>query len=86
MSAPANIPSKVPTGPANGKNVVPGITNAPQPTAQPNDIAHAPNGDRYRRLRPPLYSSSSCSSMAWRYCIKSASHCLVVGWSNGQIV
>ena len=41
------IPMVVPRGPASGKNVVPGITNAPQPTAQPKAKAQTPNGDIY---------------------------------------
>ena len=47
MIPPIAMPSAVPRGPAIGKNVVPGITNAPQPTAQPNDNAHTFSGDKY---------------------------------------
>ena len=47
ISAPKAMPIAVPTGPAIGKKVVPGITNAPQPTLQPNDSAQTPSGYRY---------------------------------------
>jgi len=30
----------VPIGPATGRKVVPGMTNTPQPTMQPKEIAH----------------------------------------------
>ena len=46
-SPPIVSPSAVPTGPARGRNVVPGITNAPQPTLQPNESAHALSMPRY---------------------------------------
>ena len=36
-----------PAGPAIGKNVVPGMTKAPQPIMQPKAIAHTSSGDRY---------------------------------------
>lgn len=36
----------VPRGPATGKKVVPGITNAPQPTMQPKAMAHTSSLDR----------------------------------------
>lgn len=36
----------VPAGPATGKNVVPGITNAPQPMMQPRDRAHTSSVDK----------------------------------------
>ena len=36
----------VPSGPPIGKKVVPGMTNAPQPTAQPNDNAQTFSGDK----------------------------------------
>ena len=45
---PISMPATVPIGPATGRNVVPGMTNAPHPTAQPNDSAHAITGERYR--------------------------------------
>ena len=45
-SVPTKRPSTVPMGPAMGKNVVPGMTKAPQPTAQPKDSAQACNGER----------------------------------------
>ena len=45
MSAPIIRPIKVPIGPATGRKVVPGITNAPQPTLHPNPRAQAPTGD-----------------------------------------
>ena len=45
----------VPAGPATGRNVVPGMTNAPQPTMQPKAMAHTSRGDRYR-ARPPFFS------------------------------
>ena len=44
--APAMIPIAVPALPASGRNVVPGMTNAPQPTLHPNASAHAPGADR----------------------------------------
>ena len=34
----------VPSGPATGRKVVPGMTNEPQPTVQPSDSAHAAKG------------------------------------------
>ena len=45
-AAPISKPSTEPSGPADGKKVVPGMTNEPQPTAQPNASAHAASGDR----------------------------------------
>ncbi len=45
-SVPMAIPIAVPSGPAAGRKVVPGITNAPQPTAQPKESAHTPSGER----------------------------------------
>ena len=45
-SAPSSIPKAVPNGPATGRNVVPGITSEPHPTAQPNDNAHTARGER----------------------------------------
>ena len=47
MIPPIAMPSAVPKGPAIGKQVVPGMTNAPQPTAQPNDNAQTFSGDKY---------------------------------------
>ena len=41
------MPITVPSGPATGKNVVPGMTKAPHPTLQPKASAQAPSGDRY---------------------------------------
>ena len=46
ISPPTAMPSTVPRGPALGKNTVPGITKAPQPTAQPKANAQAPSGER----------------------------------------
>ena len=43
---PIAIPIAVPSGPAIGKNVVPGITKAPQPTAHPKDNAQTLSGDK----------------------------------------
>ena len=45
-TAPTAKPSSVPSGPAMGRNVVPGITKAPQPTTQPKDSAQTATGDR----------------------------------------
>ena len=45
--APTAIPIAVPTGPAFGRNVVPGMTKAPHPTMKPNDSAQAEAGERY---------------------------------------
>ena len=47
MIAPIAIPIAVPSGPAIGRKVVPGMTKAPQPTLQPKDSAHTPSGDKY---------------------------------------
>ena len=47
-SPPMPMPSAVPTGPAMGRKVVPGMTKEPQPTLQPKARAHAPQ----RRKRP----------------------------------
>ena len=44
MSAPTAMPITVPSGPATGRKLLPGIMKAPQPTAQPKDSAHAPSG------------------------------------------
>ena len=54
-TAPIIMPRAVPAGPAFGKNVVPGITNAPHPTAHPKDSAHTDIGERY--LPKPLLFS-----------------------------
>lgn len=43
----------VPAGPATGRKLVPGITNAPQPTIQPKAMAHTSREDRY--LSIPFY-------------------------------
>ena len=45
-AAPASTPKTVPSGPASGRNVVPGMMNAPHPTAVPNENAQAANADR----------------------------------------
>ena len=37
----------VPIGPAMGRNVVPGMTKAPQPIMHPKAIAHTSIGERY---------------------------------------
>ena len=47
MPAPISNPIIEPSGPARGKNVVPGITKAPHPTAQPNAKAQTESGDKY---------------------------------------
>jgi hypothetical protein len=47
IKVPIASPITVPHGPAAGKKVVPGITKAPQPTAQPNDSAHTAGIERY---------------------------------------
>ena len=49
ITAPIPMPSTVPSGPASGRKVVPGIMNEPQPTAQPRDKAQAPSGVRKGR-------------------------------------
>ena len=36
----------VPSGPATGRKLVPGITKAPQPTMTPSDIAQTSSGER----------------------------------------
>ncbi|MBE8953317.1 MAG: hypothetical protein SR1Q7_09270 [Quinella sp. 1Q7] len=46
MIPPTAMPSAVPSGPPIGKKVVPGMTNAPQPTAQPKDNAQTFSGDK----------------------------------------
>ena len=46
-SPPTSIPIAVPMGPASGRNVVPGMTNEPQPTAQPKESAQTAIGDKY---------------------------------------
>ena len=43
---PISIASKVPIGPATGKNVVPGMANTPQPIMQPKAMAHTSTGSR----------------------------------------
>ena len=45
-TAPTTMPMTVPNGPAIGRKVVPGMINAPQPTAHPNASAQAPSGER----------------------------------------
>ena len=45
-SEPIKSPMVVPTGPAIGRNAVPGMTKAPQPTAQPKDSAQTATGER----------------------------------------
>ena len=45
LGTPITMPGTVPSGPATGRNVVPGMTKAPQPTLQPNASAHAPRGE-----------------------------------------
>ena len=40
IAVPAIIAMTVPAGPAAGRKVVPGIAKTPQPTMQPNAIAH----------------------------------------------
>ena len=35
------MPTSEPRGPALGRNAIPGMMNAPQPTAKPNDRPHA---------------------------------------------
>ena len=47
MPAPISNPIIEPSGPARGKDVVPGITKAPHPTAQPNAKAQTESGDKY---------------------------------------
>ena len=46
MTAPTAMPMAVPNGPAIGRKVVPGMINAPQPTAHPNASDQTPSGDR----------------------------------------
>ena len=46
-TAPIPMPMAVPSGPAIGRKVVPGMTKAPQPTAHPKDSAHTLTGERY---------------------------------------
>ena len=45
IAAPISSASIVPTVPAMGKNVEPGITNAPQPIMQPKESAHTASGE-----------------------------------------
>ena len=60
MPAPKSRPSAEPNGPAMGRKVVPGITNEPQPTAQPKASAHIENVEKpptvflLSELFPPL--------------------------------
>ena len=48
IAAPAKTPMVVPSGPAFGRNTVPGMTSEPQPTAVPNANAQAASGERCR--------------------------------------
>ena len=45
-SVPMASAMTVPAGPAAGRNVVPGMTNAPQPTMQPKAMAQTSSLDR----------------------------------------
>ena len=45
---PIPIARTVPVGPARGRNVVPGMTKAPQPTVQPKAIEKTSSRERYR--------------------------------------
>ena len=58
--APRISPKHVPTGPAEGRNVVPGITKAPHPTAHPKESAQTCNGERY--LSEPVLFAFSIQS------------------------
>ena len=59
---PIRNPIKAPNGPALGKNVVPGITNEPQPRLLPKARAKAPSGVRYLARLPELFFSISLFS------------------------
>ena len=44
IRAPIRTPITVPSGPATGRKLLPGIIKAPQPTAQPKESAQAASG------------------------------------------
>ena len=46
MIIPISMESMVPSGPATGRNVVPGMAKTPQPTIQPKAIAQTSITDR----------------------------------------
>ena len=48
MTMPISIEITVPSGPATGRKVVPGMANTPQPTMQPKAIAQTSITDKYR--------------------------------------
>jgi hypothetical protein len=52
-------PIREPSGPATGRNAVPGIMNAPHPTAQPKERATAPHVVRYG-FNPPDAVTEEC--------------------------
>ena len=64
---PTAMAISVPAGPATGKNVVPGITKAPQPTMQPKAIAQTSTGERYRSSPFLLFCCSNLPVHLPRY-------------------
>ena len=57
MAAPMRMARDVPSVPATGRNMVPGIRNEPQPMQQPNASAHSVNEESFTfsiRDMPPL--------------------------------
>ena len=59
-SAPMHIPDTLPSGPASGRNMFPGMAKAPHPTAQPNDSAHAANRENAGVAKNEEDFPSSC--------------------------
>lgn len=47
ISALMPMASSVPSGPATGRKVVPGMTKAPQPMMHPSESAQTSSGDKY---------------------------------------
>ena len=64
MTAPSKIPMTVPSGPATGRKVLPGIMNAPQPTAQPRESAQAPSRGILRRMEGEEVLALSVTAIA----------------------
>ena len=48
IASPITMEMMVPVGPATGRNVEPGMTKDPQPTAQPKDMAHTASKEKCR--------------------------------------